>query len=563
MSRSITFRQLLSLGVATAGVEAALSAATPNLPGRQLIIGRIAPPAVPSFAHLLALIGGFALLALTPKLWRGTRTAASLAIAGLVTLAVLNLVKGLDYDESLLDLGLAALIVAGRRAFQLGCRKRPQLAVVCGALLAWALVYSAKLVGPLVSDRGHTINQALHHTLHVSLQPTPLSASWQSVIDLLIGAALVVSAFALRSWLRPAAPVNHHGVHEQLAARAIVERHGEDSLSPFILRPDKAFHFAADGVLAYRVLGDTAIVSGDPVAPRGRAPEVLASFREFARAHGWAVVVWGASARDLEGYRRLGLHALCGGEEAVVEPAGFTLDGRRVRKLRQSVHRLKRLGWSVEAYEGRAVDARVEQEVDAAEAAWRSRQRKVLGFAMSMGPWDPELRPNDLYLLARAPEGDLRAFMRFVAHRGRLSLESMRRLEETPNGVNEALICRALECARERGVPEVSLNYAGLAHLLRGEAERGPIARALARPLAAVLGRRFQLTRLVRFNDKFFPQWRPRFLIYESRLMLPGAVTRVLQVEGYVPQGGRRRVRRGDRTPSPALAGSPQTDAAR
>jgi lysyl-tRNA synthetase class 2 len=153
--------------------------------------------------------------------------------------------------------------------------------------------------------------------------------------------------------------------------------------------------------------------------------------------------------------------------------------------------------------------------------------------------------------------------MRFVEHRGRLSLDSMRRLEGTPNGVNEALICRALEFARERAVPEVSLNYAGLAHLLRGGTERGPVSRALGRALTTVVGRRFQLTRLVSFNEKFSPRWRPRFLIYESRAALPGAVGRVLQVEGYLPQGGRSRARRRHRTPAPALSGSPQTDAAR
>ncbi len=40
--------------------------------------------------------------------------------------------------------------------------------------------------------------------------------------------------------MRPVPSANHHLEHEYRAARAIVERYGEDSLSPFILRPDKA-----------------------------------------------------------------------------------------------------------------------------------------------------------------------------------------------------------------------------------------------------------------------------------------------------------------------------------
>ena len=35
--------------------------------------------------------------------------------------------------------------------------------------------------------------------------------------------------------------------------------------------------------------------------------------------------------------------------------------------------------------------------------------------------------------------------MRFLAHRDKLSLDTMRRVGETPNGLNEALVCHALE----------------------------------------------------------------------------------------------------------------------
>jgi lysyl-tRNA synthetase, class II len=60
--------------------------------------------------------------------------------------------------------------------------------------------------------------------------------------------------------------------------------------------------------------------------------------------------------------------------------------------------------------------------------------------------------------------------------------------------------------------------------------------RALTHLALGPLHRRFQMDRLVRFNEKFSPQWRPRYLVYESRAGLPRAVVRVLQVEGYLPQ---------------------------
>jgi lysyl-tRNA synthetase class 2 len=251
--------------------------------------------------------------------------------------------------------------------------------------------------------------------------------------------------------------------------------------------------------------------------------------------------MYGASGRHLGDYRALGLRALCVGEEAVADPSRFTLEGRPVRKLRQSVHRIERRGWTVTALDGREIDAGTEAEIDALEARWRTGRERLLGFTMGMGVHEGGVTAGDLYLLARSPEGELAATMRFISHRGKLSLDTMRRVGETPNGLNEALVCRALELARDRGVAEVSLNYAGLAHLIRQEPQGGWLARRVTGWMTSALGRRFQMERLVRFNEKFTPDWRPRYLVYATRRGLAGCALRVLQAEGYVRLPERAR----------------------
>jgi lysyl-tRNA synthetase class 2 len=336
-------------------------------------------------------------------------------------------------------------------------------------------------------------------------------------------------------------------------ARAVVEAHGDDSLSPFILRPDKSFAFGGGGVIAYRVIGRTAVVSADPVGPTGSVVALVRPLMRRARDAGGHVVLYGASARHLATYTELGLRAICVGEEAVVDPKTFTLEGRPVRKLRQSVNRVARRGWQIEAHRGREIDASLESEIDALEAEWRSQRSQILGFAMAMGEFDLGVRPADLYVLARSPEGRLSAVMRFLSCGGNLSLDTMRRVGETPNGLNESLVCRALLFAREHGVGEVSLNYAGLGHLVRSGPSGSPPSRALQRMALDVLGRRFQMDRLVLFNSKFSPEWRPRYLVYESRRALPGAVLRVLQAEGYLRDRRRGDADRAWQTTHPAL----------
>ena len=470
-----------------------------------------------------------ALLALTPRLWRGTRTAVGLTVLGLLALAALSATGGRVWLTAV-QAALAVTLILARRAFRMGCCNRPRAGIAFAALAAWMLAIAA---GP---------------TIHLAVGTARLSANWHSLIEVLVGGAVITSVLALRSLVSPARADHHPAEHEYRAARAIVDAHGRDSLSPFVVRPDKALAFAAGGVLSYRVIGGTAIVSSDPVAPADRAGEVLAGFQDQARRNGWQIAVWGASTRHLDEYRRLGLRTLCVGEEAFVDPARFSLEGRAVRKLRQSVHRVERRGWRIEAHDGRAIGHGLETEIETLAARWRKDHPRVHGFAMGMGEYAGELRPDDLWVMARSPDGQLGAVMRFVVYGDNLSLDTMQRVGATPNGLNEALVVHALEVARLRGVAEVSLNYAGLAHLVRREPSHNRARRAITRLAMAPLHRRFQMDRLVRFNDKFSPQWRPRYLVYESRSALPRAIVRVLQAEGYLSRG----------TPSVLLAPQPR-----
>ena len=440
------------------------------------------PPtrACPSAATTWRCILGAALLALTPGLWRGTRTAVSLTVIGLVALAALNGGHG-RYGDAAVEAGLALLLALGRRAFRLGCSNRPAPVVACAALVAWGLAAGAVLSAPDVRHTaGHVITGVLRHPAgHVltAASGPRISGDWDALIDGLIVGAVMISVLALRSLVRPAPARNNHAEHEHQAARAIVDAHGSDSLSPFLLRPDKALAFAAGGVLAYRVIGGTAVISADPVAPAGAAARVLADFQDRARRRGWRVVLWGAAETHLADYRRLGLRVVRVGEEAFVDPRTFTLEGRAVRKLRQSVHRVARRGWEITAHDGREIDAWLETEIELLSARWHDDHPRVHGFAMGMGSFTAEMRPDDLFLVARSPAGEVGGVMRFVTCGESLSLDTMQRVGDTPNGLNEALVVRALAVARERGVAEVSLNYAGLAHLVRGEPSRNRFAR--------------------------------------------------------------------------------------
>jgi len=141
-----------------------------------------------------------------------------------------------------------------------------------------------------------------------------------------------------------------------------------------------------------------------------------------------------------------------------------------------------------------------------------------------------------VFVVGFDPDGKAAGFLHFaISPAGSaLSLSSMPRHRDTPNGFNEWLICAAIEWAREHRYERVSLNFAPFAALLAPEADLTAMQEMQRRALLRLKGH-FQLDNLLAFNRKFFPRWERRFVVYERRLDLPRVGIAALAAEAYLP----------------------------
>jgi lysyl-tRNA synthetase, class II len=540
-------RHLWMPGALPAAVAAGIAAAI----AQALLTGRGGgplgtEPGPPSdLAHLAAgaVAGGFVVLA--HGLWRGSRPAARLAAGALTALGAVRLASGDHVVAAAVALAGAAVLLGARRRFRVGAGPdgiRVPMAIGATSLAgAWTLAVATSPSADRergVVAAGAASAQWLWDGSWWLASGAPAAVA----LDALVAAAVAAAVAMLWRYVRPASTSDGHTAADHVRAARIVAAHGDDSLAPFALREDKCFHFSHGGLLAYRTLCGTAVVSGDAIGPPGSAPAILAAFEADAAARGWEIVVTGAAATHLDAYRRLGFRAVCVGEEAVVDPAAFSLAGRAMKSVRHAVTRQQRLGWTVDILPGEQLGSAVVDELAAVERDWRAAQPRLTGFAMSLGRlWGAAEDGRSLYVLGRDPGGTLRAFLRFAEYRGGLSLDVMRRAGESPNGLNDALVVAAIEHARARGLAAVSLNFAGFAHIMATGRRLAPAHRALRWLLTRAHGR-FQLEQLVRFNQKFAPRWVPRYLVLRDPDRLPALGLRVLQAEAYVPGPRPRRL---------------------
>lgn len=492
-----------------------VSALTPNVAWRHHLLLRLEPVEVVPVFHTLAVPLSVALIVVAFYLRARRRRAWQLALGLLIALGAVALLKGLDFEEAVLSWSAAALLWWGRGAFCVRHRPlgRPSAMLVVVAAVA---VASASVLAWNAS--------ALE--LHDELEWLPL------VVGTAGGLGVLLLTYLL---FRPlGAPRELPGSGERRAAVDLVRRHGHDTLAFFKLRQDAHYHFNRDhsAFLGYRVANGVMLVAGDPVGAHAELPGLVRETCAFAASRGLRVAALGASPNLVALYRQIGFRSLYLGDEAIVDTQSFSLDGRSIRKVRQSVSRASAAGYRAELIDHDRLDDRTIEELERVSESWRNGAPER-GFSMAMDSLRGAHQVGSSIVAARDADGQIRAFIHFVPAYGRaaMSLSFMRRDRETPNGLMEFVVVRAIQLLGERGVDEVSLNFAAFARWLSAPA--GRLERGLGRAVS-LANPFFQIESLLRFNAKFGPRWEPRYLVYERRCRLPRVGLAALRIEGQL-----------------------------
>jgi lysyl-tRNA synthetase, class II len=359
----------------------------------------------------------------------------------------------------------------------------------------------------------------------------------------LLGLGLMTALTSIFLALRAPEPRSELTDADEAAMRVLLEG-SPDSLGYFNLRRDKSVVWSdsAKSAIAYRVLFGVMLASGDPLGDPEAWPGAIANFLAEAEQHAWTPAVIGCSEKAGNIWcRETGFSALELGDEAVVDVATFSLEGRPMRNLRQMIKRIERAGYTTEVLRASSVSTGERRRALVDADAWRGTETER-GFSMALGRLVDPVDPNCVFVVARH-DGIMRAFLQFVPWGSDgMSLDLMRRDRTADAGVNELLIVDTLKSCPQLGVRRVSLNFAAFRSTLeRGERlGAGPFLRAWRR-VVLFASRWFQIESLYRFNAKFQPTWLPRFVVYPATRDLPRITVAALEAEAFLTWSHLRR----------------------
>jgi lysyl-tRNA synthetase, class II len=532
----------------------------------------VVPGTVTVLTRTADIIIGLLLLTVSYGLRRRKHRAWQEVMALLTVSAVISLAHAiyLVHHHRVMALGigigfvvLACMIAAGayfRSEFYAVGDPRTRwraLTVLIGLFAADLLIGLGYLAGPVAGvSAGYSFAARVQTALYalagvggpISFPPNAVRGDFFYLLMGSLGFVTVI--LTAHVFLRPARPEGRLGAQDADQIRALLERHGGcDSLGYFALRDDKSVIWSATkkSCIGYRVVSGVMLASGDPIGDKEAWPGAIEAFLDMASRHAWVPAVVGCSELGAEVWCRQGeLTALELGDEAVVNVAEFSLEGRTMRNVRQMVTRVCRAGYVAEVRRVADVPrdeiARLVRQAD----YWRGNPTER-GFSMALGRIGGQ--GDERCVIATATQdGVLKALLQFVPWGSDgLSLDLMRRDRSAQPGLNDFMIAETIKRAPELGVSRISLNFAAFrAALERGERiGAGPVTRAWRRVLL-FMSRWFQIESLYKFNAKFAPIWVPRFMVFTSTRDAIRIGFAALEAEALLvwPKVKARRIRR-------------------
>ncbi len=504
---------------------------------RAQVLESILPPAVTLGGRTGAVLAGLALLLLAGGIARGKRIAFRLTLVALAATVAFELVKDLDFEAA----SLFAWVLFGlwwfRHHFNADSEPRrarwglAMLAVGVITAVLYTLAGATLLQSQLRPEVG-VVRTLESLALALAGNPTRYHAVSERA-DWFLGSLPIVSyalvIFALIMLLRPAfAP--RAATHERERLHRLLQSLGFNHISHLAVHGASSYHWIGeDACVAYTLRGRTAVALGDPIAPPHELERAVSDFVAFCDRQDWIPAFYQVDAP--QPYARLGLTLIPAGGEAVVDPATFSLGGKRRADLRYAVHRCEKEGLRLEFAPGPDLLRERGQELQEVSGRWlTSHNSPELGY--SLGTLSTLGDPDIVVGTATSASGRLEAFISWlpVPARNAWTLDLMRRRPDATYGVMEALIVRSIEEASRRGVGELSL---GMTPRILSSRDSSRGAESALRAMYWGLDRFQRSGTLHRFKEKFGPRWEERYLVVPSGASVPEVM--VALVRAHLP----------------------------
>ena len=507
--------QVSALATMAAGVMLLVSGATPADQDRFMWLVAHLPPELVNLSHFISSLLGLVLILMAWGLKERLDAAWVACTTGSLVAAGLALFKGLNWEESVALLLLAAWLHFARSAFV-----RHAALSKMDITPGWMASAACAIAGAVTVGIWTTSN--IDFTDQAWLQIMADSDASRSLRATLgLGVAFLVFGV----WRLIATPATPRVMGEDdpdfTRVRHILAQ--AEDMSPeanLALLGDKRFLFSdsGDSFLMFGVRGRSWIAVGPPVGKREERLELLWRFRELADVHAARPGIYNIGPEWLVDLVEMGFAIQKIGEFAAVPLPDFSIAGGRREVLRRNWRKVKEHGASFEVVPA-ARAPEIMDELRRVSDSWMAGQPGgEKGF--SLGGFVPRYLEEFCHVAVRQ-EGRLVAFANLwlTPEKTSFSMDLMRYAEDAPKNVMDFLFVELLLWGQAEGFAAFEFGVAPLAGLT--DRPLAPIMSRLGRYVFEKGEEFYNFQGVRRYKDKYDPVWLPRYIAGPHKWSLP------------------------------------------
>lgn len=296
----------------------------------------------------------------------------------------------------------------------------------------------------------------------------------------------------------------------------ILEEHGGNHVAHLIFLQDKRIYMAANGqvIISYQKIGNKFVVLGDPIGKKEYLADAIKEFETFSTSSGHIPIYYQISAGFLSHYHEVGYRFFKLGEEAVVNLADFTLEGKKGARLRTRRNKFIKQGYQFNVLRPPYSEALL-NELRHVSDSWLSN-RKEKCFSVSF--FSEQYVSRFPVSILQNPEGEIIAFATLASDHTNgeqlLTIDLMRHIADKPHGTMDMLFISILFWAKENGYDRCSLGMAPLANV--GTYSSSFFHEKLARLVFRYGDAFYKFRGLHEYKGKFADAWEPKYLAYKK-----------------------------------------------
>lgn len=517
--------RLAGMSALAGGFVLMLSATTPMDAGRKIVLREFVPLPFVEASHFLSSIAGTVMIIVASGLLRRVQAAWWVAVLMAGGGIVFSLLKGFDWEESIVLMIFLGALLPFRSKFHRHAG-------------IWTRRFSLHWWGLIVSIIGLAMWFGFYTSRHVGYEN---ELWWKYSFDDdasrllrgMAGSAMILVIVALIQWFRPTPPRARQAQPSGGKITELVSRTARCA-SALALVGDKEFLFTHDqsAFLMYGDQGRTRVAMADPVGDEEKFEGLYWRFMEQAQDDGMRAAFYQVGAAMMPVCVEMGLRIYKLGEEAMVPLDTFDLASPELRKFRKVMNRKEREGWIFEIWQPDVVAARI-GELRAVSDAWLDHHKaREKGF--SLGRFTDDY-VRQLPVAVILVEGKVIAFGNIWPGNGRdeLSTDLMRHIPDAPNGVMDCLFISMMLWGKARGYRWFDLGMAPLSGLAAN-----PFAPLWSRIGGLIYDKGeafYNFNGLRAWKCKFQPVWLPRYLAISKAWDLPAAILDITTLIGKPP----------------------------